>query len=77
MGRTKGRGESFQDIAEEYVAKLKAEGRADTTIAKIKWLLEFAYQHVWNRRRGLKMLERGWFGNSLDYAPGVHESVGT
>jgi integrase len=35
--------DTFRVIAEEYVAKLKQEGRAETTIAKIEWLLSFAY----------------------------------
>ncbi|AZO22326.1 MAG: DUF4102 domain-containing protein [Mesorhizobium sp.] len=35
--------DSFRSIAEEYVDKLKKEGRADRTITKVKWLLDFAY----------------------------------
>ncbi|RWL02869.1 MAG: DUF4102 domain-containing protein [Mesorhizobium sp.] len=35
--------DSFRSIAEEYVDKLKREGRADRTITKVKWLLDFAY----------------------------------
>ncbi|WP_245331084.1 hypothetical protein [Mesorhizobium sophorae] len=35
--------DSFRSIADEYVNKLKKEGRADRTIAKVKWLLDFAY----------------------------------
>ena len=33
---------TFRAVADEYVVKLKREGRADATIAKIEWLLEFA-----------------------------------
>ncbi|CAH2405224.1 tyrosine-type recombinase/integrase [Mesorhizobium ventifaucium] len=35
--------DTFRSIAEEYVDKLKKEGRADRTITKVKWLLDFAY----------------------------------
>jgi len=35
--------DSFRSIADEYVDKLKKEGRADRTISKVKWLLDFAY----------------------------------
>lgn len=35
--------DTFRSIAEEYVDKLKMEGRADRTITKVKWLLDFAY----------------------------------
>ena len=34
---------TFRTIAEEYVAKLKREGRVSATIAKAGWLLGFAY----------------------------------
>jgi hypothetical protein len=33
---------TFRAIADEYVTKLKREGRADATIAKTEWLLAFA-----------------------------------
>jgi integrase len=33
---------TFRAIAEEYVAKLRREGRSAATIAKIEWLLSFA-----------------------------------
>jgi len=43
-------GEStFCVIADEYVAKLKREGRAETTISKIEWLLSFAYPLIGDR----------------------------
>lgn len=35
--------DTFRSIAEEYVDNLKKEGRADRTITKVKWLLDFAY----------------------------------
>lgn len=35
--------DTFRSIADEYVDKLKKEGRADRTISKVKWLLDFAY----------------------------------
>jgi integrase len=44
-----GSGDSFRAIAEEYVAKLKREGRAETTIIKIEWLLSFAYPTLGTR----------------------------
>jgi integrase len=34
---------SFRAVAEEVVAKLEREGRAHVTIAKKRWLLDFAY----------------------------------
>lgn len=36
-------GDSFRVLAEEYVAKLRREGRADRTNSKVNWLLSFAY----------------------------------
>jgi integrase len=44
-----GFGDSFHAVAEEYVAKLKREGRAEATIAKIEWLLSFAYPTLGTR----------------------------
>ncbi|KUM25630.1 integrase [Mesorhizobium loti] len=38
--------DTFRSIAEEYVDKLKKEGRADRTITKVKWLLDFAYPTI-------------------------------
>jgi len=38
--------DSFRSIADEYVDKLKKEGRADRTITKVKWLLDFAYPAI-------------------------------
>jgi len=34
---------TFQGIAEEYIAKKAREGRAPSTISKLTWLLSFAY----------------------------------
>jgi integrase len=36
-------GNSFRIVAEEVIAKLEREGRAHVTIAKKRWLLDFAY----------------------------------
>jgi integrase len=36
-------GNSFRVVAEEVIAKLEREGRAHVTIAKKRWLLDFAY----------------------------------
>jgi integrase len=40
---------TFRFIAEEYVAKLKREGRAESTISKIEWLLSFTLPSLGNR----------------------------
>lgn len=42
-------GDTFGVIAEEYVTKLRREGRAETTIAKTEWLLTFAYPKLGKR----------------------------
>jgi integrase len=47
-------GDTFLAIAEEYVSKLKHEGRADRTISKIEWLLSFAYPTLGDRK--IKMI---------------------
>jgi hypothetical protein len=36
-------GNTFRAVAEEVVAKLEKEGRADATLTKKRWLLDFAY----------------------------------
>jgi integrase len=36
-------GNSFRAVAEEVISKLEREGRAHVTIAKKRWLLDFAY----------------------------------
>lgn len=40
---------TFRAIGEEYVAKLKREGRAEATISKTEWLLSFAYPAIGGR----------------------------
>ena len=40
---------TFRGIADEYIAKLQREGRAETTISKIEWLLSFAYPLIGSR----------------------------
>ena len=40
---------TFKDIAEEWLAKVEKEGRADVTLGKIRWLLDFAYPLIGNR----------------------------
>jgi integrase len=42
--------DTFRAIAEEYVAKLKREGRAEATLIKKNWLLEFAYPTIGDKR---------------------------
>jgi integrase len=36
-------GNTFKAVAEEVLAKLGKEGRADVTLTKTRWLLDFAY----------------------------------
>jgi integrase len=47
--RSGGTSDTFRSIAGEYVAKLEKEGRADTTITKIRWLLSFAHPALGDR----------------------------
>jgi integrase len=35
-------GDSFEEVAKEYVAKLRREGRAEVTLEKVEWVLSFA-----------------------------------
>lgn len=44
--------DTFRTIAEEYVDKLRREGRAENTITKIEWLLSFAYPKLGKRPIG-------------------------
>lgn len=44
---------NFRGIAKEYIEKLKREGRAETTIIKIEWLLSFAYPSLGARRSAI------------------------
>ena len=40
---------TFKAVAEEWYAKVEKEGRAEVTLAKIKWLLDFAYPMIGER----------------------------
>ncbi|KFD25679.1 integrase, partial [Sphingobium yanoikuyae] len=42
----------FRIVAEEWLAKREREGLGDITIGKIKWLLEFAYPSLGDRKIG-------------------------
>jgi hypothetical protein len=42
-------GKTFRAVAEELLAKLEREGRADATLAKQRWLLEFAFPAIGER----------------------------
>ncbi len=42
-------GNTFRAVAEEVLAKLEREGRADVTLAKKRWLLDFAYPTIGER----------------------------
>ncbi len=41
--RTAGNDSRFRSVAEEVIAKLEREGRAQVTVTKKKWLLDFAF----------------------------------
>lgn len=43
-------GETFKEVAKEFVEKLKREGRARATIIKKEWLLDFAYPTLGSKR---------------------------
>jgi len=42
-------GNTFRAVAEEVLAKLEREGRAEVTLAKKRWLLDFAYRAIGER----------------------------
>jgi integrase len=42
-------GNSFRAVAEEVLGKLEREGRAEVTLAKKRWLLDFAYPAIGER----------------------------
>ncbi len=42
-------GTTFKAVAEEVIVKLEKEGRADATLTKKRWLLQFAYPSVGHR----------------------------
>lgn len=41
---------TFKSIAEEYLDKLRIEGRAGATLSKVEWLLTLAYPDIGSRR---------------------------
>ncbi|KPF84805.1 integrase arm-type DNA-binding domain-containing protein [Novosphingobium sp. AAP93] len=43
---------SFRAVAEEWLDKARREGRADVTVGKLTWLLEFAYPIIGDRKVG-------------------------
>lgn len=72
--------DTFRSIADEYVEKQKKEGRADRTINKVKWLLDFAYPTIGDKcireidramiLTALRRVEvRGRYESAGDYAP--------
>src|SRR5262249_48545158 len=46
---TAARGNTFRAVAEELLVKLEREGRANVTLAKKRWLLDFAYPAIGER----------------------------
>jgi hypothetical protein len=42
-------GNTFRAVAEEVLVKLEKEGRADVTLTKKRWLLDFAYPVIGER----------------------------
>lgn len=42
--------DTFKGVALEYLDKLRREGRAEATMSKIEWLLDFAYPLLGDRR---------------------------
>jgi integrase len=50
--RHAGESGSFQAVAEEVIAKLEREGRAQATLIKKRWLLDFAFSAFGNRPVG-------------------------
>jgi hypothetical protein len=42
-------GNTFRAVAEEVLVKLEKEGRADVTLTKKRWLLDFAYPAIGER----------------------------
>jgi len=43
---------SFKAVADEWLDKARREGRADVTVGKLTWLLEFAYPMIGDRKVG-------------------------
>src|SRR5262249_1743893 len=50
--RHAGKSGSFQAVAEEVIAKLEREGRAQATLIKKRWLLDFAFSAFGDRPAG-------------------------
>jgi len=42
-------GVTFKAVAQEWLQKIEAEGRAPKTMEKVRWLLDFAYPLIGNR----------------------------
>jgi len=40
---TQQQGDTFRLVADEYIAKIAKEGRAERTLTKVRWMLSFAY----------------------------------
>lgn len=43
---------SFRAVADEWLDKARREGRADVTMGKLSWLLEFAHPYIGDRKIG-------------------------
>lgn len=41
---------TFQTVAEEYLKKLRCEGRAESTMKKVEWLLSLAYPDIGSKK---------------------------
>jgi len=48
--QTAATGNTFKAVAEEVLEKLQREGRAPRTLKKVRWLLDFAYPSIGERR---------------------------
>jgi integrase len=42
-------GDTFRVVADEYIAKIAKEGRAERTLTKVRWMLSFAYANFGER----------------------------
>lgn len=45
-------GDTFKAVADEWLQKVEAEGRAERTMEKLRWLLDLAYPLIGNRSVG-------------------------
>lgn len=75
---------TFKAVAEEYLDKQAREGRADTTLAKNRWLLELAYPLLGTRpiaeikaQEVLAVLKRLEARGTLETAKRVRANVGS